>query len=586
MYTCCPICKTNFSVTEAQLQVAQGKVRCGSCKNVFNARLHIHYTPSKPVQNDPKPKTAATRQAEKSPTTAKVPQKQSNTHKNKPVNQPESTTNKPATDIDAIFNALDTQLSKGTYIDIAKTTKPDIREANFADFSDDTDINDTTKNPQNIFQKPNENNDDNRTDNELDLNLYHEDSQPDTDTAEPAQAAKKLNNSTQKENTGSEKDNTSKQQHTFDFISLPDEPELPTETKEQLDTVSSPMEMPATNRLVTKTDNDDLHQIIDNIINVNNTITTPFEENDADHFVIEMQSEADVELVDENDIDKLFASTDSLKMSDLKFDKHRTPVSDTHTEQDNNIDILPGSEDSSSDALNVNISLDEPAPDPGSSYRQPAEVAETIDNDEKLIDLEAEFEQPKFEEEIVLSSNKQADDVVPHRLRDAVASLEDQPVSLQKRILYSIAIIALLAFTGFQLVLFKSTSFANTFPILQPLLSSMCQTLPCRYTGNHNRNMIKILSRDVRLHPKIKGALLISATITNQASYSQPYPTILLKFTDLTGATVAQRYFQPREYLGLLNKPFAQMPSKKPVQLNIEILDPGSDAINFQFYFL
>ena len=53
MYTCCPICKTNFNVTEAQLQVAQGKVRCGSCKNVFNARLHIFYQPIPPTTVKP-----------------------------------------------------------------------------------------------------------------------------------------------------------------------------------------------------------------------------------------------------------------------------------------------------------------------------------------------------------------------------------------------------------------------------------------------------------------------------------------------------------------------------------------------------
>lgn len=209
----------------------------------------------------------------------------------------------------------------------------------------------------------------------------------------------------------------------------------------------------------------------------------------------------------------------------------------------------------------------------------------SIEDESTDIHLETEFDDPDFEEEIVLSS-KEIDSPVPHRLRDAVASFEQQPMSTKKRLLYSFAVVLLVALAGFQLVLFKSTAFANTFPVLQPLLISMCQNLPCRYTGNHNRKLIKIVSRDVRLHPKIKGALLISATVTNQANYTQPYPTILLKFTDLTGATVAQRYFKPTEYLGLLNKPFALMPSKKPVQLNIEILDPGSDAINFQFFFL
>ncbi|MDR9436466.1 MAG: zinc-ribbon domain-containing protein, partial [Thiohalophilus sp.] len=41
MLTCCPACRTCFRITEAQLAVAQGKVRCGKCKTVFNARQHL-----------------------------------------------------------------------------------------------------------------------------------------------------------------------------------------------------------------------------------------------------------------------------------------------------------------------------------------------------------------------------------------------------------------------------------------------------------------------------------------------------------------------------------------------------------------
>lgn len=41
MLTQCPECYTVFRVTEAQLGIAQGKVRCGRCKQVFNARDHL-----------------------------------------------------------------------------------------------------------------------------------------------------------------------------------------------------------------------------------------------------------------------------------------------------------------------------------------------------------------------------------------------------------------------------------------------------------------------------------------------------------------------------------------------------------------
>ncbi|WP_369601074.1 DUF3426 domain-containing protein [Hahella sp. SMD15-11] len=41
MLTRCPHCDARFKVTEAQLSVANGKVRCGNCMQVFNAREHL-----------------------------------------------------------------------------------------------------------------------------------------------------------------------------------------------------------------------------------------------------------------------------------------------------------------------------------------------------------------------------------------------------------------------------------------------------------------------------------------------------------------------------------------------------------------
>lgn len=39
--TCCPHCNTSFRITDQQLQIAQGSVRCGSCLRVFKASEHL-----------------------------------------------------------------------------------------------------------------------------------------------------------------------------------------------------------------------------------------------------------------------------------------------------------------------------------------------------------------------------------------------------------------------------------------------------------------------------------------------------------------------------------------------------------------
>jgi len=644
MYTCCPICKTNFNVTEAQLQVAQGKVRCGSCKNVFNARQHINYrspaskknpqkgaaqnTESKPKPNTTPASGSVTRshvssntyttphkpnvEARPKPATSTSPDEQIIT----PAPQKDNTAGQnSAEDINAIFNALDTQLTQGTYIDIDKLDEVDIREAAFDDiFEADDNIL--------VNQK-----DTLLSDSEIDLDEYQKNNQDeisdyiikpalknitdDSELIKPldhiyAQHHTKEIPSTEiplPEKTQLDDSKDDIQQHAFDFISPTDESDLSPEVKEQPAYVKRPLKTTSNEQSEQQTDRAALHQAIDNIIKVDNNIPTPFDQNDAHHFVINVEAEPDVELVDENDIDKLFASTDSLRISDLKFDKYKTAKEKeehvltaiknkmkTAVESTPEVDLKLESDESEITSFNNqvegNVNPDNFASD---SLTTDDFNLKDLNPDhisiEDEIDFEDDIDPTRVEEEIVLSS-PELDDPIPHRLRDAVASLEQPPVSISKRLLYFLAVIILITLIGMQLVLFKSTAIANMFPALQPFLVSMCESLPCRYTGNHNNRQIEILNRDVRLHPQVKGALLISATIINQASYTQPYPTILLKFTDLTGATVAQRFFQPKEYLGLLNKPFALMPSKKPVQLNIEVLDPGSEAINFQFSFL
>lgn len=58
LHTQCPHCQTRFRVTEEQLEVAKGRVRCGSCMQIFNAienRINepkpVAKTPPKPVIN-------------------------------------------------------------------------------------------------------------------------------------------------------------------------------------------------------------------------------------------------------------------------------------------------------------------------------------------------------------------------------------------------------------------------------------------------------------------------------------------------------------------------------------------------------
>ncbi len=175
---------------------------------------------------------------------------------------------------------------------------------------------------------------------------------------------------------------------------------------------------------------------------------------------------------------------------------------------------------------------------------------------------------------------------IPRRLRDSLAVAEPEKTSLWK-IMAGLLLILLLSISLLtQLALFRNIEIVNRFPQTRPWLEQFCRYAPCRIHGRRDIEQIKILERDIRAHPKDKKALLITATIVNKASFSQPYPDIRVTLSDLTGAVVAQRRFLPADYLGSLNSPFLLMKPGTPVHIRIAVLDPGRDAVNFEFQFL
>jgi hypothetical protein len=97
---------------------------------------------------------------------------------------------------------------------------------------------------------------------------------------------------------------------------------------------------------------------------------------------------------------------------------------------------------------------------------------------------------------------------------------------------------------------------------------------------------IGILDRDVRKHPAVEGALLINVVIVNRADFIQPYPLFEVSFSDKSGVPVAMRRFRPAEYLGAEIDPTSGMSPQTPAEVVLEVLDPGTEAVSFQFGFL
>jgi len=175
---------------------------------------------------------------------------------------------------------------------------------------------------------------------------------------------------------------------------------------------------------------------------------------------------------------------------------------------------------------------------------------------------------------------------VPRRLRDSLAVAEPEKTSIWKIFLGLLLSLLLAAILLAQLALFRNIEIVNAFPQTRPWLEQFCRYTPCRIHTQHEIDKIHIVERDIRAHPQNKNALQISATIINKARFGQPYPDIQVSLSDLTGTVVAQRRFTPDDYLGSLNSPFLLMKPGTPVHIRIEVLDPGRDAVSFEFQFL
>ena len=124
-------------------------------------------------------------------------------------------------------------------------------------------------------------------------------------------------------------------------------------------------------------------------------------------------------------------------------------------------------------------------------------------------------------------------------------------------------------------------------PQLRPWYQSACQQLACALPPIYDLKQIRTTATPrVNSHPKFEHALSVDVLFMNHASYEQPFPVLQLSFTDKRGQLVAQRQFQPVEYLAGEAAGMNMMPSLVPVHIALEIKDPGPTADNYQVSFL
>ncbi|WP_460148088.1 DUF3426 domain-containing protein [Pseudomonas sp. S2_A02] len=119
----------------------------------------------------------------------------------------------------------------------------------------------------------------------------------------------------------------------------------------------------------------------------------------------------------------------------------------------------------------------------------------------------------------------------------------------------------------------------------RPWFQQLCPQIGCTVPSKVDIAKVKSSNLVVRSHPDFNGALVVDAIIYNRAPFSQPFPLLELRFADLNGHLIASRRFKPGEYLSGDLEGLAEMPPQTPIHIALDILDPGSKAVNYSLSF-
>jgi len=157
--------------------------------------------------------------------------------------------------------------------------------------------------------------------------------------------------------------------------------------------------------------------------------------------------------------------------------------------------------------------------------------------------------------------------------------------SIWKDLAWSMAILTLTASLFIEYTWFNRNELIRN-PQLRPLVTQFCILAKCGPMDLREPGEIEMTTRNIYAHPNVKNALMISGTLINHAQFEQPYPDILIDFSNIRGEVTASRIFTPEEYLQIKLSSLKPLAPNMSVDFTMEIQDPGKNAMTYEFSFL
>jgi len=182
------------------------------------------------------------------------------------------------------------------------------------------------------------------------------------------------------------------------------------------------------------------------------------------------------------------------------------------------------------------------------------------------------------------NNNPSLPDVIPADLR-AETNDPNKHYSIIGTVFWSFCILTMIL-TGILQYAYYDRLQLVKFNELRPWLGLLCQYTQCDLPDPRDPKRIELSSKNIFTHPNTENALMISATIVNQAEFEQVFPLLELRFENIRGQMIAGRHFKPYEYLGIPEGQISKMEPGNPISFNIEIIDPGKEMVSYAFEFL
>lgn len=134
-------------------------------------------------------------------------------------------------------------------------------------------------------------------------------------------------------------------------------------------------------------------------------------------------------------------------------------------------------------------------------------------------------------------------------------------------------------------LLFFQPNFLRDKPWFQATTEKLCSALPCEHKPYRDISQL-LVKGSIEPKSDVENVLTAYVTLQNTAAVPQSFPKIVVTLLDIRSLVTASRAFEPSEYLRGEVRSLTSIPSNRPIQLEIDMLNPGESSVGYEITLL